>query len=201
MVTVVGYINNLDGTPYEGAIVEAYLNSQMTYDGAIYGNEIYRTVSNSYGKFELDLVPSVVDSDTENYYVFKIVKETTNTYRKIIQATAGEVEFNGLSDFIPRGKRAKLIGDLNNTINPNPVVLPSELMGLFTWQVTVADGDTSSFSAPGEIFLVAVNGVVAATGSGVGGSDNYDYVKTSNYDIEFYVKPLTGSVVAIQYRI
>lgn len=193
MVTITGTLRNLDGTPYKGAIVEAYLNSQMNYDGSIYGNEIFRTVSNIYGKFELDLVPSTVDSTRENYYVFKIVKETTNTYRKVVPSTNLSMDFENLLDFIPQNKRVKLIGNANHGLNPNPIILPPELIGMFVWQAVEANGTQVNFTVSGEVYIVAVNGVLV--------SPSIDYVKTAPNSIEFYAPPLNGDLVSIQYRL
>lgn len=192
-VTVNGTVRDVTGSPYEGALVEVYLNSQMGYSSSLYGNEFQRTFTNAYGRFSFELVPSSFDAARENYYVFRIVKDTTNIYSKIINGTLPVVEFSDLPDYIPPRQRTPLLGNLNRNTNVNPITLPQELVGMFMWTSTQADGATSVFSAPGEIYFVALNGVVQ--------SSSIDYVKRSTTVIEFINTPLSGDLVAIQYRI
>lgn len=192
-VTVIGTVRGVNGLPYEGALVEAYLNSQMSYDTSLYGNEVVRTFSNTYGRFSFSLIPSSYDSDRENYYTFKIIKDTTNVYRKIVRGVSSTVNFEDLEDYIPPGQRAPLLGNLNQGMNNNPITLPQELVGSFIWNTTQANGVTSVFSAQNEIFFVALNGVVQSPG--------VDYIKRSPNVIEFNNTPLSGDLVSIQYRL
>jgi len=193
IVTVHGTVKDVSGEPYEGALVEAYLNSQMSYSSDLYGNAFKRTFSNSLGRFTFDLIPSSFDDQRENYYVFRIVKDTTNIYKKIISGSLPVVDFADLPDYVPPRQRTPLLGNINRHANINPITLPQELIGMFMWTSTQADGDTSVFSAPGEIFFVALNGVVQ--------SSSIDYVKRSTNVVEFINTPLAGDLVAIQYRI
>jgi hypothetical protein len=192
-VTVNGTVRDVNGKPYDGALIEVWLNSQMSYSSSLYGNEMRREFSNSYGRFSFQLVPSSFDGKRENYYTFKIVKDTTNIYNKIVNGTLTVVDFDELPDYVPPKQRTPLLGNLNQTINPNPVTLPQELVGMFMWQTLVADGTTSVFSASGEVYFVALNGVVQSSG--------IDYVKRSTNVIEFINTPLAGDLVALQYRI
>lgn len=192
-VTVKGTVRDVNGDLYEGALIEAYLNSQMSYSSSLYGNEMLRTFSNSRGVFSMDLVPSSFDGRRENYYVFKIVKDTTNVYKKIVTGHALEVDFSTLPDYISPGMRTPLIGNINKHTNVNPITLPQELMGMFMWLSVLADGDTGVFSAPGEIYFVALNGVVQ--------TPQVDYEKRDINVIEFNNPPVAGDLVALQYRI
>lgn len=192
-VTVTGTVRDVTGAIYEGAIVEAYLNSPMQYDGVLFANEAKRTYTDSYGKFYLELVPSVLDSDNENYYHFKITQGITTTYKKIVPGNAATLNFDDLASFTPKGLRTPLLGNINQTVDPNPVTLPQELLGLFSWTSFPADGATNVFSAPGEIYIVALNGVIQ--------SSPVDYVKHTPYTIEFVSTPMNGDTVAIQFRI
>lgn len=192
-VTVLGVVRDVDGMPYEGALIEAYLNSQMSYDTSLYGNEVVRTFSNTYGRFSFNLIPSSYDSDRENYYTFKIIKDTTNTYRKVVRGNVSVVNFEDLEDYLSPGQRAPLLGNLNQGMNPNPITLPQELVGSFIWSTSQANGTTSVFSAQNEIFFVALNGIVQSPG--------IDYIKRSPNVIEFNNTPLAGDLVSIQYRL
>lgn len=192
-VEVTGTVRDVDGELYEGAVVRVWLNSQMDYSDSIVGNEVRTVYSNSYGKFRLNLVPSVVDSVRENYYVFTIIKDTINTYKKIINGSALKVDFDELPDFIPRDLRTPLLGNINRTSDPNPIALPQELIGIFQWTTTTADGSVNVFTAPGEIAFVALNGVVQSGG--------VDYIKQAPNVVEFISTPLPDDLIAIQYRL
>ena len=192
-VLVTGTIRSSSGKPYEGAIVEAWLNSQMARGGSIFGNEIMKTFSNSFGRFSLAVVPSANDQDRENYYTFRIVKDTINTYKKIVSGASPIARFDELPDYIPRAQRVQLLGNVNRTVDPNPVVLPQNSLGMLTWKTAVADGIMRSFSTSGEIHLVALNGVVQAIG--------IDFVKRSPNTIEFATIPRLGDLIAIQHRV
>lgn len=192
-VTVNGTVRDVNGAPYEGALVEVYLNSQMSYDMSLYGNEFQRTFTGATGRFSFDLVPSSFDGKRENYYVFRIVKDTTNIYKKIVNGSSLVSDFLELPDYIPPGQRTALLGNLNKTASPNPITLPQELIGMFMWTSVQADGGSGVFSAPGEIYFVALNGVVQ--------SATIDYVKRDTNVIEFINIPLAGDLVALQYRI
>jgi len=192
-VAVTGTLRDVDGKLYEGAVIRVWLNSQMNYSNSLMGNEIRTVYSNSYGRFRINLVPSVVDAERENYYVFNIIKDTVNTYKKIINGSALKVDFEDLPDFIPQGLRTPLIGNINRNVNPNPITLPQELIGIFQWSQFQADGATNVFTAPGEVSFVALNGVVQ--------SEGIDYIKQAPNIIEFISTPLVDDIVALQYRI
>lgn len=192
-VKVRGLVRDATGEPYEGAVIEVWLNSQIAHNSSLYGNEIRRDFSNSRGIFTFNLVPSSIDGERENFYTFKIIKDTTNIYNKIINGSLPVVNFDELPDYIPPRQRTPLLGNLNRHANVNPITLPQELVGLFTWQVQTADGETAVYSAPGEIYFVALNGVVQ--------SSSIDYVKRSSNVIEFINTPMAGDLVSIQYRI
>lgn len=183
----------MTGEPYEGALVEVYLNSQMSYSSSLYGNEFKRTFTGATGKFSLELIPSSFDGQRENYYVFRIVKDTTNIYKKIINGSLPVAEFSDLPDYVPPQQRTPLLGNLNRHTNVNPITLPQELIGMFMWTSSQVDGTQSVFSATGEIYFVALNGVVQ--------SSSVDYIKRSTNVIEFINTPLAGDLVALQYRI
>lgn len=192
-VTVTGVIRDASGNLYEGAVVEAYLNTPLKYDGVIYTNEVIRTYSDKYGRFYLDLVPSVYDQENENFYTFKFIRGTIVSERKIVPGNSPVIEYESLVDYIPQGLRTPLLGNLNQTDNPNPVKLPQELIGLFSWTSFTADGSTNVFTTPGEIFIVALNGIVQSSPA--------DYVKRSPNTIEFVSTPIDKDTVSIQFRI
>lgn len=193
IVTVNGTVRDMTGEPYEGALVEVYLNSQMSYSSSLYGNEFKRAFTGATGRFSFELIPSSFDGARENYYVFRIVKDTTNIYKKIINGSLATVDFSDLPDYVPPRQRTPLLGNINRTTNVNPITLPQELIGMFMWTSSEADGTQSVFSAAGEIYFVALNGVVQ--------SSSVDYIKRSTNVIEFINTPLAGDLVALQYRI
>lgn len=192
-VEVRGTVRDVDGELYEGAVIKVWLNSQMDYSDSLIGSEIRTVYSNTYGRFRLNLVPSVVDAVRENYYVFTIIKDTVNVYKKIVSGNALKVDFDELPDFVPQGLRTPLIGNVNRTTNPNPVTLPQELIGIFQWSQFQADGATNVFTAPGEVSFVALNGIVQ--------SEGIDYIKATPNTVEFISTPLDDDIIALQYRI
>lgn len=92
MPRVVGTIRNTDGTPYEGALVEAYLNRQYVGSNSLYGNESLVTFSDSYGRFYLELVPTIEGT----FYTIKITKNTVSEYQRLVPDTDGDVNFEDL---------------------------------------------------------------------------------------------------------
>lgn len=188
-VRVFGTVRDSTGALYSGAVIEVYLNDQMSEATALYGNEMHTVYSGDYGTFEIFLVPSV-----NSYYTFKIIKETTNVYSKIVPNNILEVPFDSLPDYAPASSRVPLLGDLNKTINTNPVLLPNELVGIFQWHTIIANGTSSVFTAPGQVFLVSLNGVVQ--------SENVDYIRRDINTIDFYNStPLNEDLISILYRI
>lgn len=194
IVTVVGTIRDVNGKPYQGALVEAHLQSQMGYNTSLYGNEMVRTFSNAYGRFSFQLIPTSFDTERENYYVFKVVKDTINFYRKVINGTASPVDFESLPDFIPPGQRPPLLGSMGKPGQFNPITVPhQDLVGMFMWHIVEGNGEQAVFTVPGNVYFVALNGLML--------SPNEDYIRRGANVIEFTYIPAVGDRVAIQYRI
>lgn len=187
-VTIQGTVRDIYGELYEGAVIEVYLQNQMTYSDALIGNAIYKAYSNSYGKFSLKLVPSVVSSG--NYYVFKIIKDTVNFYKKVVSGSPSIQNFDALPDYLPTTFQPTYIGDSGTQ---NIQTLPSDLTGIFQAIQYNGDGVLTLFSAPGEIFFVARNGVVQ--------SEGFNYLKQGSDSIEFLQPPESSDLIAIFYRI
>ena len=187
-VTVAGEIRDIYGHLYEGAVVEVYLHNQMSHSESTIGNAVYKTFSNSYGKFSLDLVPSdVVDG---NYYVFKIIKDTINTYRRVVTSVPSLQKFEDLQPYVPQALKTNYIGNVDAKIEQT---IPTDVEGVFQANQFQGDGVTKVFQSPGQIFFVTVNGIVQ--------SESIDYVKQPNDNIEFFSAPDEDSIIAIFYRL
>jgi len=190
-----GVLRDAQGLLYEGALIEVYLNTQMIYSGATIGNLADRTYTNSYGTFYLNLSPSTSDAVRENWYTFKIVMDTTTYYNKIVPSSLSVINFDNLTDYIMPALRTPLLGGLNKNINTSPVTVPNDYAGTFTWEAFTADGATRIFTAPGDIYLVALNGVLQSPGT------TGDYVLLNANTIEFNIAPALNDLVLIQYKI
>jgi len=189
-VTINGTIRDIYGELYEGAVIEVYLENQMAHSDSLIGNAIFKTYSNSYGRFSLDLVPSDVDSRGGNYYVFKIIKDTVNYYKKVVPSVLTAQDFEDLPDYVASNMYSPTIG---RTGTNGTQTLPENLGGIFQAATFNGDGSTQLFTAPGEIFFVARNGVVQ--------SEALDYVKQGTDTIEFFSAPEEDSIIALFYRI
>jgi len=192
---VQGVIRDGQGELYEGALVEAYLNTQMVFSSATIGNLVHRVYTDSYGSFALHLVPSTKDASRDNWYTFKFVQDTTTFYNKIVPESVAAMNFENLVDYIYPAQRTPLLGGLNNNINTTPVIVPSNYAGTFTWKAFTADGATRIFTTPGDIYLVALNGVLQSPGAGG------DYILLNANTIEFSIAPQLNDLVLIQYKI
>ena len=193
-VRVFGTIRDVNGSPYEGAIVEVYLNSQISYSGALIGSEVVRVFTDAYGRFDFDLVPTAFSNVSENHYVFKITKDTVNIYKKTLGTGQSEIDFENLPDYVPPGMRTQFIGDAS-AYSPGVVIAPTSYAGIYQWKTYEADGATKIFSTPAGsiVYIVSLNGILQ--------SPNGDYFKRSDSVVEFYAAPLSGDLVAIQYQI
>lgn len=195
-VKIRGYVRNSVGTPYEGAVIRVYAQYQMNASSSLIGNEIATLFSDIYGKFELNLVPTSSDLVHENYYLFYIIKDNTTVYKKMVPevpTTDQPIEFDALPDYLAPSQRTPLLGNLNKTISTTPVQLPSDLVGIFKWEPFIADGTQTIFTAPGDIYLVAVNGQLQ--------TENADFMFLNTKSVQFYTAPNNGDTVTLQYRI
>lgn len=189
---VVGSIRNALGKPYEGALVKVYLSAPMVVTDNTVGTELISVFTNSYGKFEINLVPTESsEKNSEIYYTFEIIKENTQYYKKIVPKNDYAIDFEDLPDYVPFGKRPIYIGrDPSGTA---PTQIPVDLTGIFKWTVFDGDGITVEFVAPGEIALVSLNGVLLL--------ENIDYEKTKFNTVRLDEAPNSGDIIGIQYRI
>lgn len=190
---VKGSLRNAFGQPYEGAVIKVYLASAMKYSDNIIGSELLSAYSDSYGKFYLDLVPSSADEENlDNYYVFEIIKETTQFYRKYVPQSASSVDFEDLVDYVPEGQRTLYIGrDASGKSTSEQIKV--DLTGVFKWTIFDGDGSTKEFTAPGEIFIVSLNGLLILEG--------IDYTKSSFNVALLDEAPNSGDILGIQYKI
>jgi hypothetical protein len=189
---VVGYLRTALGTPYEGALIRIYLASPMVVTDNIVGTEILNTFSNSYGRFEVNLVPTGADErNPENYYVFEIIRETTQYFKKLIPASSVTLEFEDLPDYLSPGERPLYIGRDKNGSTPTQVKI--DVTGIFKWTTFDGDGTTRTFTAPGEIFIVSLNGLLVL--------ESIDYKKIRFDTVELDEAPNSGDILGIQYKI
>lgn len=107
MPLVVGMVRSIDGTPYEGAIIEVSLSNQIIRDNSFVGNETVTVFSDSYGRFYLPLEPSPEGT----YYTFKVTKDTVTEYLRSVPDSAGEVNFEDLPVHIPASSGSGFIGN------------------------------------------------------------------------------------------
>lgn len=193
LTTVRGTLRNAFGKPYEGAVIRVYLNSPLYYQGNIIGTEMLETFSNSWGVFELDLVPTSMDEkNSENYYVFEIIKDNTQVYRKFIPQTDKVIDFDSLEDYVSPGLRTLYIGrDQSGRSAVSQIKV--DLTGIFKWTNFDGDGTTKSFTAPGEVFIVSLNGLLLL--------ETIDYEKTSFDTVRLDEAPNSGDILGIQYKI
>ena len=191
---VIGSLRNALGEPYEGAVVRVYLASAMKYSDNIIGTELLVTYSDSYGKFYLDLVPSSADeSNLDNYYVFEIIKETTQFYRKYVPQSVSSIDFEDLVDYIPESQRTLYIGRNPYGTTSSTEQVRVDLTGIFKWTNFDGDGTTKEFTAPGEIYIVSLNGLLLLK--------DVDYQKTKIDTIVLDEAPNSGDILGIQYKI
>lgn len=193
MTMITGTIRSTDGKLFEGALIEAHLMNQMTQSPGLIGNNSIRTESNSYGRFWLELTPTDTDpTKPDNHYVFKIINQTTNYYYKQVPTSATPLNFDELPNYVAPDKRTPFFGGIGQTITL-PDHISSDYSGLFSYIAVEGDGSTTSFTAPGKVHLVAVNGVVQNPAS--------DYTMVTHNSIEFTYIPQAADVVLIQYKL
>lgn len=189
---VIGYLRSALGKPYEGALVKVYLASPMVVTDNIVGTEVLSTFSNSYGRFEVNLVPTGADErNSENYYVFEIIRDTTQLFRKFIPVSSVPLDFEDLPDYLFPGQRPVYIGRDGKGSAPSQISI--DVTGIFKWTTFDGDGSTKSFTAPGEIFIVSLNGLLLL--------ENIDYQKTKFDTVTLDEAPKTGDILGIQYKI
>lgn len=190
---VTGSIRNVLGRPYEGALIRIYLASAMKYADNIVGTEVVSVFTDSYGKFYVDLVPSGEDElNSENYYVFEIIKDTTQIYKKFVPASTTALEFEDLVDYVHPEQRTLYIGrDPSGRAPAGQITV--DLTGIFKWTVFDGDGTTREFTAPGEVYIVSLNGLLIV--------ETIDYTKSSFDTVLLDEAPESGDILAIQYKI
>ncbi|MFA5626265.1 MAG: hypothetical protein WC965_02155 [Thiohalomonadaceae bacterium] len=189
---VIGTVRDSNGVLSKGAVIEAQLMGQMIYSPGVVGNKMYQTESNAFGKFLLDLAPCTLDgTKPNNYYSFKIIDSTTNYYSKIVPETVGKipVEFDDLQDYVPENLRTPFFG------GGSTVLLPPEgdYTGLFSYAPLQGDGTTDTFTVPGKVHMVVLNGIVQNPAA--------DYTNVTTNSVRFLQTPLAGDVILIQYKI
>jgi hypothetical protein len=191
---VIGTVRNAMGIPYEGALIRVYLSTPITASNSIVGTELFNTFSNSYGKFEINLVPNSADTlGNSSYYVIEIIKENTQVYRKIVSASATPVRLEELPDYVPPGQRPVYIGRDSSAGSSSGSSVRVDLTGIFKWTNFDGDGSTKTFSAPGEIYIVVLNGLLLMEG--------IDYTKSVIDTIVFNTAPNNGEIIGLQYKI
>lgn len=190
---VTGTIRGSDGRLYAGALIEAQLVNQMQVSPGLVGNNSYRTESNSYGKFYLDLAPSTLDeSKPNNYYVFKVINHTTNYYYKVVPESTDPIDFDELPTFTAPDQRPPFLG-VSQPGGSLQINIGNDFSGMYTYLPISANGTDRAFSAPGKIHLVALNGIVQ--------NPTADYTLISSNTIEFLQAPEQNDVVLIQYKL
>jgi len=189
---VIGYLRTALGTPYEGALIKVYLSSPMVVTDNIVGTEILSTFSNSYGRFEVNLVPTGADERSpDNYYVFEIIRETTQYFRKKIPISITPLDFEDLVDYLSPSQRTPYIGrDDSGSVSAQVAI---DVTGIFKWTTFDGDGNTKSFTAPGEVFIVSLNGLLLFK--------NIDYQKPKFDTVILDEAPQVGDILGIQYKI
>lgn len=105
--TVYGTIFSSSGEPYQGAIVKFLPNEAFKSGGEWVQDVEIRVVTNSYGRFEVDLVPSTDDG----FYFMTIVYEKITTKPVVIPNSQNPVNFMELEKYLFPHERMGMIGD------------------------------------------------------------------------------------------
>lgn len=191
---VKGSLRDFEGNPYEGALVKVYLANPMKYSDNIIGNQSISVFTNSYGVFEVNLIPSESDElNSDNYYIFEITEETTFVYRKIVPVSSATLEFEDLEDYVLPSQRTLYIGRGNDSSPVSSSQIQVDLTGIFKWTTFDGDGTTKSFTAPGSVYIVSLDGILLIEG--------IDYEKTRYDTVALDEAPESGNILAIQYKI
>lgn len=82
--------------PYKGALIEFQLNKAFNTGGTFINNTILTTKSNSFGRFEVDLVPSTLDNSRINFYNVKIYYDRVTVNRVVVPESNLSIMFSEL---------------------------------------------------------------------------------------------------------
>lgn len=189
-----GSLRDSQGKPYEGALIKIYLSNSIEYPDDIVGKQIASIFTNSYGVFQISLVPTLRDGETssDTYYVFEIIEETTTIYRKVIPYSSTTLNFEDLEDYVLPSQRTLYIGRGSDTDSPSGVSVDIDLTGIFKWTSFDGDGTTTTFIAPGQISIVSLNGILLIEG--------IDYSRSRYDTVVLDDAPGSGSILSIQYK-
>lgn len=200
-----GKVRGTDGVVYEGAIIDIYLNKPKFYEDAYVSNNVLRTYTNSYGNFSFKLVPNSAD----DYYTIRILYDNDVNYNVKVPVSSNNLNLLQLEKWVSPSRRIPLIGggfgffqngvlvtgglDLGGSFIPQPTLPPF----VNTQFVTVfGNGSQTTFSAPGTILKVYINGLIQTEG--------IDFSRVSSNTIQLlstYFIPDTNDTVTIEYGV
>jgi hypothetical protein len=105
--TVYGTIYDSSGLPYKGALVKFLPNAPFRSENEWIQDVEVKTVTNSYGRFEVDLPPSTGD----NFYFLTVVYDKTTTRPVVIPVSDSPISFLDLEKYLFPHERMEMLGD------------------------------------------------------------------------------------------
>lgn len=105
--TVYGTIYDSSGSPYRGAIVKFLPNAPFISGQEWIQDVEVRAVTNSYGRFEVDLPPTQGD----NFYFLTVVYDKTTTRPVVIPKSDAPVDYLDLEKYLFPHERMEMLGD------------------------------------------------------------------------------------------
>ena len=157
--------------PYKGALIEFQLNKSFTTGGTFVNNTLLTTKTNSFGRFEIDLLPSALDNSSTNFYNTKIYYDRVFLHKIIIPVLTVSITLSELIrnyTYIQPSFFSDTLGndcstDANQYTNQNSQQ-PSPNMNMQP-KFSVINIDSSNvnqsvFLVDGNIDMVIYNGIV-----------------------------------------
>lgn len=82
--------------PYKGALIEFQLSKSFATGGTFVNNTLLTTKTNSFGRFEMDLLPSTLDNSNTNFYNVKIYYDRVFVYKVTLPQLTLSITFSEL---------------------------------------------------------------------------------------------------------
>lgn len=109
--TIVGTMYDMDGSPFEGALISFKLSAPFkTSEGKYMHNGEVTVYSNSLGRFEVTL-PANDASDADSHYTVTVVQDTVREMKVIVPQSSVPVQFGKLERYKLPFERMPMIGD------------------------------------------------------------------------------------------
>lgn len=189
--------------PYSGALIEFQLNKPMNIGTTYVNNTVITVESNKFGRFEIDLLSSDLDTTQQNFYKVKIYYDRVTTSLVKVPNSSNVVLFSELLSLFKYVKPTTIfvdgtIGSTCNTGSTNSNTQTSQQYSTtpkwFFVDVDLNNVSQSIFSVGGKIGIVVLNGVVLA--------ETQDFNLNSATSISLIVPGVTlqvGDRLGIQY--